>query len=61
MIDFSKNAAVSVKNIDENAWVLDLEDIEKENGILLCKKRMHDINSKSNKHKFNSGNVLYSK
>ena len=61
IIDFSKNAAVSSNNICDNDWILDLEDIEKASGKLLCKKRMHEVKSKSDKHKFFVGNVLYSK
>ena len=61
LIDFSKSVTVSSSDINENDWILDLEDIEKETGKLLCKKRMLDIKSKSDKHKFFVGNVLYSK
>lgn len=61
IIDFSKSATVSSSDINEKAWILDLEDIEKQSGKLLCKKRMCDIKSKSDKHKFFKGNVLYSK
>lgn len=61
LIDFSKSITVSSSDINENDWILDLEDIEKETGKLLCKKRMLDIKSKSDKHKFFAGNVLYSK
>jgi type I restriction enzyme S subunit len=61
IIDFSKNAAVSSNDINDNDWILDLEDIEKASGKLLCKKRMIEVKSKSDKHKFFIGNVLYSK
>ena len=61
IIDFSKNAAVSSNNIGDKDWILDLEDIEKASGKLLCKKRMHEVKSKIDKHKFFVGNVLYSK
>ncbi len=61
IIDFSKSTTVSSNEISGDDWILDLEDIEKETGILLIKKRMSDINSKSDKHKFFAGNVLYSK
>ena len=60
-IDFSKNETVKATSIQEDDWVLDLEDIEKESGKILCKKRMRDVLSKSDKHKFEAGNVLYSK
>ena len=61
LVDFSKNASVNSAKIDGNAWVLDLEDIEKDTGKLLAKKRMKDAASKSEKHIFYAGNVLYSK
>ena len=61
LIDFSKNESAKSSDIDENAWILDLEDIEKETGRVLQKKKMKMVNSKSDKHIFNKGNVLYSK
>ena len=61
IIDFSKSNSVKPDEITPEAWVLDLEDIEKDTGVLLAKKRMKDIQSKSDKHIFYSGNVLYSK
>ena len=61
IIDFSKSSSVKPNEIAPEAWVLDLEDIEKDTGVLLVKKRMKDIQSKSDKHIFFSGNVLYSK
>ena len=61
IIDFSKSSSVKPNEIAPDAWILDLEDIEKDTGVLLAKKRMKDIQSKSDKHIFCSGNVLYSK
>ena len=61
IIDFSKNISTSASEIPDSAWVLDLEDIEKDSGRILTKKRMIEIKSKSDKHKFFKGNVLYSK
>ena len=61
IVDFSTNASVKSESIEPNSWLLDLEDIEKDSGKLLIKKRMRDVNSKSHKHPFHSGNVLYSK
>ena len=61
IIDFSKSNSVKPNEIAPDAWILDLEDIEKDTGVLLVKKRMKDIQSKSDKHIFYSGNVLYSK
>ena len=61
LIDFSKNKSVSASDIAPDAWVLDLEDIEKDSGKILVKKRKKDLIVKSDKHEFNVGNVLYSK
>ena len=61
LIDFSKNKSVSASDIAPDAWILDLEDIEKDSGKILVKKRKKDLTVKSDKHEFNVGNVLYSK
>ncbi len=61
IIDFSKSQSIKNDDINKDAWLLDLEDIEKDTGKLLRKKRMKDVNAKSDKHPFEKGNVLYSK
>lgn len=61
IIDFSKSNSVSSNQIPYNAWILDLEDIEKDSGKVIRKKRMYEIKAKSDKHSFCRGNVLYSK
>ena len=61
LVDFSKNSSVKANQISSDAWLLDLEDIEKDTGILLQKKRMGRTTSLSDKHHFYAGNVLYSK
>ena len=61
VIDFSKSDTVTASQIDPSSWVLDLEDIEKGSGKLLHKKVMCETQSKSDKHSFCKGNVLYSK
>ena len=61
LIDFSKSITVKVNEIEEDDWVLDLEDIEKDTGKVIIKKTMLETKSKSDKHKFFAGNVLYSK
>ena len=61
LVDFSKSISVKADKISADSWVLDLEDIEKETGKVLAKKRMHAINAISDKHSFKKGNVLYSK
>lgn len=61
LVDFSKSSSTSSDNIDAESWLLDLEDIEKDTGRLLVKKRMKNVRSLSDKRKFYKGNVLYSK
>ena len=61
IVDFSTNLSVKSNVIPPDAWLLDLEDIEKETGKILQKKRYIDVISKSDKHKFFSNNILYSK
>ena len=47
--------------IEEEDWILDLEDIEKDSGKILAFKTKKQIYAKSTKHVFIKGNVLYSK
>jgi len=48
-------------SIAPEAWLLDLEDIEKDSGRLLRHKRKSEVKSLSTKHRFSAGQVLYSK
>ena len=61
IIDFSSNNSSKAENIPSDAWILNLEDIEKNTGNLLRRKIMSEINAKSDKHYFSVGNILYSK
>ena len=61
IVDFSKSTFVKTDKIKSDDWLLDLEDIEKDSGKILVKKRMRTVNSLSDKHSFKKGNVLYSK
>ena len=47
--------------IASEAWLLDLEDIEKDSGRLIQRKRKGEAKSLSTKHRFSVGQVLYSK
>ncbi|AVK03856.1 TPA: restriction endonuclease subunit S [Pseudomonas aeruginosa] len=47
--------------IPDDAWVLDLEDIEKDTSRLLQKARFKERNSLSDKNSFTKGDVLYGK
>ena len=60
-INFKSGSTEKIENIKDDDWILDLEDIEKESGKILRKKTYKEIKSKSDKHSFKKGNVLYSK
>ncbi|WP_093143213.1 restriction endonuclease subunit S [Ruminobacter amylophilus] len=47
--------------IENSAWILDLEDIEKDTGRIISRVSKADRPSISTKHKFHKGQVLYSK
>jgi hypothetical protein len=52
---------VSVDRISDDAWILDLEDIEKDTAKVLQFVRKHERPFSSTKHSFSKGQVLYSK
>ncbi|MDQ1118684.1 MULTISPECIES: restriction endonuclease subunit S [Pseudoxanthomonas] len=52
---------IKKKEIPEDAWVLDLEDIEKDTSKLLQKACLKERNSLSDKNSFTKGDVLYGK
>ena len=59
--DYGNCVNVATVDIDDSAWILDLEDIEKDTGIVLQKVHKAKRNSISTKHLFHKGQVLYSK
>lgn len=59
--NYGSSPKAEPKDLTENTWVLDLEDIEKETSKLLNKIRFSERNSLSTKSVFNKGDVLYSK
>ena len=61
LCDYGNCINVDTANIDDSAWMLDLEDIEKDTGIVLQKIRKAERNASSTKHLFHKGQVLYSK
>ena len=61
IVDFGKCENAEPDEINADDWVLDLEDIEKDTGKILNFKSKEDVNSKSTKHIFKKGFVLYSK
>ena len=48
-------------DVDDNTWVLELEDVEKETSKLLRKVRFFEREFKSSKNVFNAGDVIYGK
>ena len=61
LCDFGKCQNVEYEDVAEGVWNLDLEDIEKDSGAILRKKRKTKGEGGSTKHLFASGSVLYSK
>ncbi|MBO2568878.1 restriction endonuclease subunit S [Shewanella algae] len=59
--DYNGRPNVEPINIDSNAWLLDLEDIEKDTSQILYRAHYAERESKSNKSTFKSGDVLYGK
>ncbi|CUH82693.1 restriction endonuclease subunit S [Tropicibacter naphthalenivorans] len=58
---YDAGAKTDPKNLVENRWLLELEDVEKDTGRLLQKLLVSDRASKSTKSCFNAGDVLYGK
>ena len=52
---------VSVQEIPKDAWVLELEDIEKDSAKILCARHKKDREIKGVRHRFKAGDILYSK
>ena len=59
--DYGSCTNVETDQILDDEWILDLEDIQKDTGKVLCKIRKCERNAVSTKHKFSEGQVLYSK
>ena len=61
LCDYGNSTNVNTADIADSAWILDLEDIEKDSGVILQKVRQDERNAGSTKHRFHKGQVLYSK
>ena len=59
--DYGKCITVDTTKLKPEDWILDLEDIEKDTGIIIAYKTYKERKSESTKHKFYKGQVLYSK
>lgn len=58
---YGQNRSIKPDTIGKNAWILELEDIEKNSSKLLKRIFAYQRNSKSAKNYFNEGDVLYGK
>ena len=61
MSNYGQCTSVDTADIDPGTWSLDLEEIEKGTGRLIERKTAADKKSKSSKHVFTKGTLLYSK
>ena len=52
---------ISIVNITDNEWILELEDLEKDTATIIQLLTKKDRNIKGVRHRFNKGDVLYSK
>ncbi|KRG68100.1 hypothetical protein ABB29_14725 [Pseudoxanthomonas dokdonensis] len=59
--EYNGRENIEPEKIKKNAWVLDLEDIEKETSKLLYRATYSERESKSTKSTFKAGDVLYGK
>jgi len=59
--DYGFCNSVNADNISDDAWILDLEDIEKDTAKVLHIVRKRDRSFSSTKHSFSKGQVLYGK
>ncbi|WP_289242865.1 restriction endonuclease subunit S [uncultured Campylobacter sp.] len=57
--NYGQKKQIAVENLKNNDWILELEDIEKETGKLIKKSKFVDKKSKSNKLKFQKGDILF--
>jgi type I restriction enzyme S subunit len=61
LCNYGKCNNVAPPEISNDAWILDLEDIEKDTGKLLQRVEKRERTTTSTRHSFEAGNVLYSK
>lgn len=61
VIDYGSTQKADVSSINNDTWVLELEDIEKQSSKVLKRLTFEARQSKSSKNKFEKGDVLYGK
>ena len=59
--NYGDNKSVAVENIDDNEWILELEDLEKDTANIIQKFKKKERIIKGVRHSFSKGNILYSK
>jgi type I restriction enzyme S subunit len=59
--EYGRTSKAEPDEIEDSAWVLELEDIEKDTSKLLARMTFAERQSKSTKNKFEVGDVLYGK
>lgn len=61
VVNYGKTQKTEPADIPDDAWVLELEDIEKNSSKLLARSTFAERKSKSTKNAFEKGDVLYGK
>lgn len=61
VVDYGKTEKVEPENIAADAWILELEDIEKDVSKIVARFSFEVRKSKSTKNRFRKGDVLYGK
>ncbi len=61
IFDYDAGVKREPSTLDPSLWLLELEDIEKETGRLLCRSTVSERDSKSTKSEFAVGDILYGK
>lgn len=61
VVNYAENEKFEPVDMEPNAWLLELEDIERDSSKLLDKKTVAERAPKSSKNKFSAGDVLYGK
>ena len=59
--EYGCGETISIDHICDDDWILELEDIEKDSGIILDKKKKRDREVKGVRHRYDNDNILYSK
>ena len=61
VVDYGKTEKAEPHEIADDAWILELEDIEKDTSRVLSRVTFAERKSKSSKNQFDDGDVLYGK